>query len=60
VPGSPDRPGSRGVPGVPGLPDRPGSPGLPPPPTAIYRGPTGDILSLRWVTFHEPREPAFF
>ena len=31
-----------------------------PPPTTTYRGPSGDKLSLRWVTFDEPREPAFF
>ncbi|HEY8618913.1 MAG TPA: hypothetical protein VIM01_02420, partial [Dermatophilaceae bacterium] len=29
-----------------------------PPPTTPYRGPSGDKLSLRWVTFDEPREPA--
>ena len=29
-----------------------------PPPTTTYRGPSGDKLSLRWVTFDEPREPA--
>ena len=31
-----------------------------PPPTTTYRGPSGDKLSLRWVTFDEPREPALF
>jgi len=49
-------------------PQPPGSPGslepsrppAPPPPTATYRGPTGDTLNLRWVTFHEPRESAYF
>jgi hypothetical protein len=30
-----------------------------PPPSPSYRGPTGETLNLRWVTFHEPREPAF-
>jgi len=30
-----------------------------PPPTTPYRGPSGDKLSLRWVTFDQPREPAF-
>jgi hypothetical protein len=29
-----------------------------PPPTTTYHGPSGDTLSLRWVTFHEPRQPA--
>ena len=33
----------------------PGSPGLPA--TAPHRGPSGDKLSLRWVTFAEPRTP---
>jgi hypothetical protein len=37
----------------------PGTPGAHPP-TAPYRGPSGDKLSLHWVTFDEPREPAFF
>jgi len=27
------------------------------PPTTTYHGPSGDTLSLRWVTFHEPRQP---
>ena len=35
-------------------PDPPGAP----PATTPYRGPSGDKLSLRWVTFDEPREPA--
>jgi hypothetical protein len=30
----------------------------PPPATTVYRGPSGETLNLRWVTFHEPREPA--
>ena len=30
-----------------------------PPPAPPYRGPTGDTLDLRWVGFHEPREPAY-
>ena len=30
----------------------------PPPATPIYRGPSGDTISLRWVTFHEPHEMA--
>lgn len=59
-PGTPESPGSPGSPESPESPESTESPGLPPPPTAIYRGPTGDTLSLRWVTFHEPREPAFF
>jgi len=29
-----------------------------PMPTTAYRGATGETLNLRWVTFHEPREPA--
>jgi HNH endonuclease len=36
-------------------PDPPGAP----PATTPYRGPSGDKLSLRWVTFDQPREPAF-
>jgi len=50
-PGSPRPPGSS-------EPSEPSEPSAPPPPTATYRGPTGESLSLRWVTFHEPREPA--
>jgi len=51
------RPKPPGSPGSPGL-SEPSWPAAPPPPTATYRGPTGESLSLRWVTFHEPREPA--
>jgi hypothetical protein len=55
-PDPPESPGSPGL-GLPsGLPPPPPPP--PPPPNAIYRGPTGDTLSLRWVTFDEPRIPA--
>ncbi len=46
-----------------GFPIRPGptfatptDPPPQPPPTTTYRGPTGQTLNLRWVTFHEPRE----
>jgi Domain of unknown function (DUF222)/HNH endonuclease len=28
------------------------------PATTAYRGPTGETLNLRWVNFHESREPA--
>jgi hypothetical protein len=31
-----------------------------PSPVAPYRGPSGEALDLGWVTFHEPREPAYF
>jgi Domain of unknown function (DUF222)/HNH endonuclease len=44
-------------------PSAQGSSGASPPagpPVTTYRGPSGDKLSLRWVTFDEPREPAFF
>ena len=46
---------------TPTKPQPPGSAGspAPPPPVTAYRGPSGDTLSLRWVTFHEPREPAY-
>jgi hypothetical protein len=47
-------PGSSGSPGSKTSPAPPGAP----PPTTTYRGPSGDKLSLRWVTFDEPREPA--
>jgi hypothetical protein len=30
------------------------------PPVIRYRGPTGESLDLGWVSFSEPREPAFF
>jgi Domain of unknown function (DUF222) len=36
----------------------PAPPRSPPPPSTTYRGPSGDKLSLRWVTFDEPRKPA--
>ncbi|MHB1474656.1 MAG: HNH endonuclease signature motif containing protein [Dermatophilaceae bacterium] len=43
----------------PALPPGSTSPAAPPPPlVAAYRGPSGDTLSLRWVTFGEPRKPA--
>ena len=62
-PDSPRPPGiptSPGIPAPPGIPASPGSPSpAPTPPTTPYRGPTGETLNLRWVTFHEPREPAF-
>ncbi len=45
-------------PGSPGLEGSEGSP-APPSPAPPYRGPTGDTLSLRWVSFHERREPAY-
>jgi hypothetical protein len=38
-------------------PTSPAPPGRTPPITP-YRGPSGDKLSLRWVTFDQPREPA--
>jgi hypothetical protein len=40
--------------------DSPGSPAPGPPlPPTPYRGPTGERLDLGWVTFSEPREPAY-
>jgi len=44
-------------------PGSPGSLGQAPataPPEIRYRGPTGESLDLAWVSFSEPREPAFF
>jgi len=52
TPTNPQPPGS--PPGTPGSAGSAGSPPVPP-----YAGPSGDSLDLRWVTFHEPREPAF-
>jgi len=55
--GSPIRPGPTfTTPTNPQPP--PGSPAAPPPTTA-YGGPTGESLDLGWVTFHEPRAPAY-
>jgi hypothetical protein len=42
----------------PAGPTGPAPPGATPP-KPPYRGPSGDKLSLRWVTFDEPRAPAF-
>jgi len=57
---APGAPRSQESPGSPG-PQQPlwsrGSPGLPSP--APYAGPSGETLDLNWVTFHEPREPAY-
>jgi hypothetical protein len=52
----PQPPGSPGSP-EPSGPSGPSGPPAPPPPTATYRGPTGESLNLRWVTFHESPEP---
>jgi hypothetical protein len=54
--GSPIRPGPTFT--TPTNPPPPGSSGSPPLTTA-YGGPTGESLDLRWVTFHEPRAPAY-
>lgn len=62
-PSSPDSPGSPSSPSSPDSPDSPSSPDSPPPssppPEIRYRGPTGESLDLGWVTFTEPREPAY-
>jgi len=44
----------------PPQPDSAASGGTSPSPIAPYRGPSGESLDLGWVTFHEPREPAYF
>ena len=50
----------------PPQPDPPGPAGSPTsgstasPSVAPYRGPSGDSLDLGWVTFHEPRLPAYY
>jgi hypothetical protein len=53
-------PGPAAPDGEPGRADSP-SPrtAWPPSSTPVYRGPSGDTLSLRWVTFHEPGELAY-
>ena len=52
-PGSPGSPGSSSQPQSPRPAESPA-----PPATTSYRGPSGETLNLRWVTFTEPRTPA--
>jgi hypothetical protein len=63
--GPPGSLGSSGAPSWPSAPDSPSAPeqGTSPsrsrvPPVVTYRGPSGDTLNLRWVTFHEPPKVA--
>jgi len=55
----PDPPRSPTSPDEPSPADSPSQPtASPAPANTVYRGPSGETLNLRWVTFHEPREPA--
>jgi hypothetical protein len=65
TPASPESPQPPGPPRPPvsadeyGLADSQSPPtAWPPAATTVYRGPSGETLNLRWVTFQEPREPA--
>jgi Domain of unknown function (DUF222)/HNH endonuclease len=64
---TPISPGSSPSSGPPDSPESPGEAGpddarlpslSPPRAMTVYRGPSGDKLNLRWVTFHEPLETA--